>query len=51
MTKPVIVLAIIALIGVVTYSQKATIAQRIMARGLEARRAGRHRVFFARGFR
>lgn len=37
MKKPVVALAVIALIGVVIYSQRATIAQRIMAKGLEAR--------------
>lgn len=37
MKKPVILLLVIALVAGVVYSQRATIAKRIMARGLEAR--------------
>ena len=37
MKKPLIVVAIAALLGVVVYSQRATIAERIMEKGLEVR--------------
>ena len=37
MKRSIIVLAVIALVGLVIYSQRATIAERVMAKGLEAR--------------
>lgn len=37
MKKPIIVLTVIALLGVLVYSQRANIAERIMAKGLQAR--------------
>ncbi|MFT6045416.1 MAG: hypothetical protein ACI9WC_001116 [Arenicella sp.] len=37
MKKSVIIIAVIALISVLAYSQRATLAEKIMAKGLESR--------------